>query len=247
VTDIFTLSDGAVDRYADILTNVAQALTAGDVRLAEEQLEPVVDDVWMGRLAFHAAPGIGAELRTSRAVSERKRAQVLTRDGFICTYCGGRTIPRCILVAISDVFPHFAYDPHYGRGRIHPAFWALAPEVDHVIAHSGGGTSELTNLTTLHTFCNAQKSDSITTDLPTIEPVSEIADWDGLVPHYPYMVDAGNSQGHRHSAARYHSRWLRNFNLQSLGPIVNPSATVQSDASAPLPTVPDRASCQQRS
>ena len=227
MTNILTLDDGAVDRYANIFSDVAHALASGDLTLAEGQLERVIEDVWQGSLTLHAPPGPVAEQRTSRTVSERMRAEVLTRDGFRCTYCGGRTVPRCVLVAISDVFPRFAYDPHYGRGRIHPAYWALAPEVDHVVAHARGGASEISNLTTLHTFCNLQKSSSHASDLPTVVSADVSGDWDGLVPTYPDLVQAGNNRGHRHSAADYHPRWLRNFGLLPLAPVTAPPASGQ--------------------
>lgn len=72
-----------------------------------------------------------------------------------------------MLVAISDVFPEsFAYDRNYRSGWIHPAFWAVAPEADHVLAHASGGAGEIDNLTTLHTMCNTRKSDSPVTDCP---------------------------------------------------------------------------------
>jgi hypothetical protein len=106
------------------------------------------------------------------------------------------------------------------------AYWALAPEVDHVVAHARGGASEISNLTTLHTFCNLRKSDSLASALPTVASVDASGDWDGLVPTYPDLVRAGNSHGHRHSAASYHPRWLRNFGLQPLAPVTEPGASV---------------------
>ena len=145
------------------------------------------------------------------------------RDHLRCTYCGGRVIPRCVLVAISDVFPEsFAYDPHYGRGRIHPAYWGVAPEADHVLAHSRGGASEIGNLTTLHTTCNARKSDSLIAELPMVVPATEVPGWDGLLAEYAGSVAAGNHHGKRHSVLEYHRRWLAYFDLQPLGSVLDP-------------------------
>jgi HNH endonuclease len=224
VVDILTLSDGAVDRYADITAEVAKALRAGNLSDAADQLEPILDDQWLGRLTRHGPSGPGAKEGSARAVSDRTRVKVLTRDGFRCTYCGGRTVPRCVLVAVSDVFPRFLYNANFARGRIHPAFWALAPEVDHVHPFARGGSGELDNLTTLHTFCNAQKSDTLVDDLPVIEPVAADSAWNGLILEYPYVVQAGNAFGLRNTAVAYHQRWLRNFDLQPLGPITDPPA-----------------------
>lgn len=165
----------------------------------------------------HGATGAGSDSRTSRRVTEQTRAEVFLRDGFICTYCGGRTIPRCILVAISDVFPDaFPYYAHYRRGTVHPAYWALAPEADHVLAHANGGTSDAADLTTLHAMCNTRKSSLGADSLPTtVSSPARDAGWDGLLSRYASIVGVGETTGRRHSAAGYHQRWLGLFEIAS--------------------------------
>ena len=59
VADILTLSGASVEQYADILSEVAGAVQAGDIGLAEERLEPIIDHVWQGHLPLHAPPGRG--------------------------------------------------------------------------------------------------------------------------------------------------------------------------------------------
>lgn len=121
-------------------------------------------------------------------------------------------MPRCVLVAISDVFPElFSYHPNFARGKIHPAFWALAPEADHVIAHSSGGTNEPSNLTTLHTTCNTRKSSTARSALPPVVIGNHDAAWDGLTAVYPGVVAAGEEHGVRHSSLGYHARWMKYF------------------------------------
>ncbi|KQV07074.1 HNH endonuclease [Leifsonia sp. Root112D2] len=223
MTLVVELADNAVDRYTDTLSEVAAALAVSDVETARERLAPISGELWTGRLSFAVSAGAGAPSTTARNVSDRIRAQVFLRDGLRCTYCGGRAIPRCVLVAISDVFPEsFAYDPHYGRGRIHPAFWAVAPEADHVLAHARGGAGEMDNLTTLHTTCNARKANLLVAELPVVVPAKEIPGWDGLLAEYAGTVAAGNTHGKRHSAPGYHQRWSRYFELQSLGSVFDP-------------------------
>lgn len=223
MTLVGELAVDAVDWYADTLSGVAEALAVSDVKTARERLEPIAGEFWTGRLSFAGSAGPGGAGTTARRVSDRTRAQVFLRDHLRCTYCGGRAIPRCVLVAISDVFPEsFAYDPHYGRGRIHPAYWAVAPEADHVLAHSRGGAGEMGNLTTLHTTCNAQKSDSLVAELPVVVPAKEISGWDGLLAAYAGTVAAGNNHGKRHSTLGYHSRWLGHFDLEPLGRVLDP-------------------------
>lgn len=210
--EIHTLRDDAVTWYSDVLDEVTAVIPSSIAR-ARELLDPIAGEVWMGSLTLHGATTVGADARTSRRVSEQTRAEVFLRDGFTCTYCGGRTIPRCVLVAISDVFPDaFPYYAHYRRGTVHPAYWALAPEADHVLAHANGGTSDAANLTTLHAMCNTRKSSLPAGSLP---PIAEFAlrdpGWDGLLSRYAYIVAVGETTGRRHSAARYHSGWLRRF------------------------------------
>jgi hypothetical protein len=209
--------DRAVDRYADALTSTANALAREDISSAAAMLAPIAGELWNARVPRSGPAGPGSDTKTPRRVPEIVRARVFLRDGFRCQYCGGRTIPRCILVAISDVFPAaFAYDPHYGRARIHPAFWVLAAEADHVLAHSRGGGPELDNLTTLHAACNTRKSDALREELPQLQLIEESAGWDGLLSTYPAIVKAGDTNGARHSAAEYHPRWMRYFDLNQV-------------------------------
>ncbi|WAA65596.1 HNH endonuclease [Microbacterium oxydans] len=213
---VHSLPDDAAARYSETLAGVAAALPS--LELAEQRLAPIGGEVWMGSLTLHGSTTASNDVRTSRHVSDRTRAQVFLRDGFLCTYCGGRTIPRCILVAISDVFPEaFPYYAHYRRGTVHPAYWALAPEADHKLAHASGGSSDVDNLTTLHAMCNTRKSSLAAETLPKVNLVSPAAEthWDGLLSRYADIVIAGNHRGRRHSASGYHDQWLRRSDRQA--------------------------------
>lgn len=231
--EIFLLGDDAAAWYSGVLAEVAAAVPSS-IAHARQLLEPIAGEVWMGSLTLHAATGPGSDVRTSRRVSDRTRAEVFLRDGFLCTYCGGRTIPRCILVAISDLFPDdFPYYAHYRRGTVHPAYWALAPEADHVLAHASGGSSDAANLTTLHAMCNTRKSSLEAARLPVAGAalVSD-GDWDGLLSRYAEIVIAGETTGRRHSASGYHPSWLRRFGQREdaarLGSLVGISSTTAS-------------------
>lgn len=211
--EVHILGGDAAAWYSGILTEAAKVLPTS-LAVAEELIAPIANEVWMGTLPLHGKTEPGADERSSRRPSNRIRAQVFLRDGFICTYCGGRTIPRCILVALSDVFPDaLPYDTHYRRGGVHPVYWALAPEADHKLAHSHGGSNDIDNLTTLHAMCNTQKSSLAIDALPILSTAAATAnDWNGLLPRYADIVIAGNVHGHRHSAASYHPDWLSHFN-----------------------------------
>lgn len=179
-----------------------------------KRLGPIAGQVWMGSLPLHAKTWPGVTDRSSRRVSARTIARVFLRDGFLCTHCGGRTIPRCILVALSDVFPEaLPYYTHYRRGTVHPAYWALAPEADHQLAHANGGSSNIENMTTLHAMCNTQKSSLVLGSLPPASALASHApaDWDGLLSRYADIVIAGNALGRRHHSPNYHLDRLRYF------------------------------------
>ena len=214
MTVILTLDLVDVDRYADALSASARASANGDLDEARRSIEPIAFERWEGRLR-HAAKTESASdggERRARDVTDRVRALVFLRDKMTCTYCGGRCIPRNVLLAFSDLFPDaLAYHPNYRRGSIHPMYWALAPEADHKFAHARGGTGDVGNLTTLHTMCNARKSDSLVAELPAVDRPEQVLKWDGLLEAYPSIVALGRDHGRRHSAADYHERWRRYF------------------------------------
>lgn len=210
MTEIIAFDASDVERYANILQATARAVAAHGLDGAEQFLAPIAGEVWAGKLktdrAVSTSAGVGeAPVRRVRISNDRLRAQVFIRDGFRCTACGGRAIPRSILVALHDLFPAaLPYDRHYGRGKMHPVFWALAPEADHILAHSRGGANDLQNLTTLHASCNTQKSDagaSVRADVTRREP------WDGLASLYPALLAAGAGE----IRPRYHREWSRRF------------------------------------
>ncbi|MEV8265741.1 HNH endonuclease signature motif containing protein [Microbacterium sp. NPDC077057] len=216
--EVHALRPDAAAWYSGILDEVTAVLPSSLDR-ARQFLEPIAGEVWMGTLTLHGPATAGSEVRSSRRVSDRTRAEVFLRDGFVCTYCGGRTIPRCILAAISDVFPDgFPYYAHYRRGTVHPAYWALAPEADHVLAHAGGGSSDPENLTTLHAMCNTRKSSLDAASLSVAAAPAHDSEWDGLLSRYARIVAAGENTGRRHAAPGYHPSWLRRFE-RSLLPV----------------------------
>lgn len=208
MTEILTFNGDDVERYASRLQDVARAVAAGHLGSAEQLLAPIAGEVWGGKLSAdtrQSAADVLAEptARIRRISDDRLRAQVFIRDGFRCTSCGGRAVPRSILVALHDLFPaELPYDRHYGRGKVHPVFWALAPEADHVLAHSRGGANDLENLTTLHASCNTQKSDAEVAPIPRY---GGLESWDGLTSYYSALIVAGAGQ----VRPRYHRDWSR--------------------------------------
>ena len=220
MTVVLTLDLADVDRYADTLSASARMMTDGDLVEARRSIESIAFERWDGRLRYAAksTPASDRSERRVRGVTDSVRAQIFLRDKMTCTYCGGRCIPRSVLIAFSDLFPdELPYHPNYRRGSIHPMYWALAPEADHTFAHARGGSGDPENLTTLHTMCNARKSDSLVTELPAVDRPAHVPGWDGLLEAYPSIVALGREHGRPHAAADYHERWMRNFSHPSGG------------------------------
>lgn len=208
MVEILDFGAAEVEQYAEVLTRTAKAVARGDRNAAIAELQPIAGEIWMGRLTTVGRAGSDAVGVRRRAVNETLRAQVFARDGFRCTYCGGRAIPRSILVSLHDLFPEqVPYDVHYTRGKMHPVFWALAPEADHVLAYSRGGSDELDNLTTLHAACNTRKSDTLIADMPILDMSLRVDGWDGLVSFYPALIAAGAGK----LRPRYHDTWSRRY------------------------------------
>lgn len=142
-TEIHDLNIDAALSYSEVLSEAVKALPAS-IEHAATVLGPIAGEVWMGRLSLHGATSAGSADRGTRQFSEKTKAEVFMRDRFLCTFCGYPTVPRCILVAISDVFPDvIPYYAHYRRGSVHPVYWALAPEADHIVAHASGGSNDV--------------------------------------------------------------------------------------------------------
>jgi len=213
VTEILALEGVAVDRYADVLFAVAAALVNDDVDLARVRLSPIAGERWFGSVKLAGVQQSDGVFKRV-PIKERDRALTLIRDGFRCSACGGRAVPRGVLVALSDVFPNeLPYQPHYKRGEIHPVYWALAAEADHVLPSSSGGSSELTNLRTIHAFCNTQRGNALLEDHERVAPAPAADDWDGLIAAYPQIVAFAAARGFGYSGSKYHTVRMRAFGI----------------------------------
>ena len=129
--------------YAVTLQDAAVLLRTKGREAAEAALEPMARQMWMGRV--RSARGTKPEEAQGQPgkASDSDRAFVFLRDGFQCRLCGGRCVPRNVLVAFHHVFPDLIpYNRNYKRGETHPVYWWLAPEADHVIPRSIGGTND---------------------------------------------------------------------------------------------------------
>lgn len=208
MVDILSFDADDIEHYADILTATAIAVANDGVEAGAAALEPIAGQVWMGKLTATSRRDAASGEPRPRVRDESLRARVFVRDRFRCAHCGGRAVPRSILVAIHDLFPAaIPYDAHYARGRVHPVFWALAPEADHVHPHAYGGENTLENLTTLHAACNTRKSDGLVQDPSATTAAPPSDPWDGLASFYPALIAAGAVEARR----KYHRAWARRY------------------------------------
>ena len=96
-----------------------------------------------GEYLLKEAPPEKSNVRFSRNISKRLRAEVLDRNGFTCQMCG---------LTPSDI------DPETGRKvRMH---------IGHILDKSFGGKEELSNLRALCSTCN-QGAKNVTAQRPT--------------------------------------------------------------------------------
>lgn len=215
VTEVLNLDGVAVERYADVLAAVVAAVVEDDVDAARLRLSPIAGELWVGKVALAGAQQLDGVFKRV-PIKERDRARTLIRDGFRCAACGDRAVPRGVLVALSDLFPEeLPYQPHYKRGEIHPVYWALAAEADHIVPSSSGGGSDLANLRTIHAFCNTQRGNALL-DAHELSAAPALAhrDWDGLIAAYPRIVAVAAARGFAYSSSRYHLARMRAFGIE---------------------------------
>ena len=188
------LTQGDVDLA--VLERAVDALIRRGVEAGRAALSPIAGQVWLEkiRLAPVVEPralALGTSVG-SRSFSATRSAQVLTRDGFTCRYCGCRIVPRRLLVALSAAYPQeLPYYTHYKRGTVHRVYWTLAAEADHLVAGSQGGDwRDPTNHVTACVYCNTQKSSRTLAEIGwTLRAVST-GEWDGLTSRYRPLWEA---------------------------------------------------------
>jgi 5-methylcytosine-specific restriction endonuclease McrA len=128
----------------------------------------------------------------------RQALEIFRRDGWLCRYCGGRTIFEPMMALIGDVFPDdFPYHPNWKSGRTHPAVAARSAVIDHVDPGSRGGSwTDPENLVTACWPCNARKGDLTLDQLGwTLLPIPRDTGWDGLTTNFVAMWEKVGKPG----------------------------------------------------
>jgi 5-methylcytosine-specific restriction endonuclease McrA len=102
-------------------------------------------------------------------------------DGFICRYCGKRTVLLPTLRLLSELYPlAFPYHTSWKYGQCHPLYWTHSASCDHLVPVARGGTNGPANLVTACYLCNSLKSGWLLAELAWRLRPRAIGEWDGL-------------------------------------------------------------------
>ncbi len=125
-------------------------------------------------------------------LSPRVRLRIYCRDGFLCRYCGRRTLFGPTLRLLSTLAPDdFPYHPNWKRGLVHPAYPTLTSSCDHLVPVTRGGAAlDPMNLVTACARCQYAKGDYLLSELQGYElQPRESRGWDGLTGVYPRLYE----------------------------------------------------------
>jgi 5-methylcytosine-specific restriction endonuclease McrA len=139
--------------------------------------------------------------RHARYASRSIQVQVFRRDRWLCRWCGCPVIfaptLRCLaaLLRQEGFSAAVAYYNRNWRRRDAPLLDRLGAVIDHVEAHSGGGSSAIANLATACNKCNGRKSNSRAEDFSKRHPLIPVKgkygdplDWDGFSTLFMVLV-----------------------------------------------------------
>ncbi len=160
--------------------------------------------------------------RHPRYASRAIQVQVFRRDRWLCRWCGCPVIFAPMLRYLAEFAKQegltspLAYYNRNWRRRDAPLLDHFGAVIDHVEAHSGGGSSAISNLATACNKCNGRKSASSAEDfskrrprIPVKGKYGDPLDWDGL--SNLFMVLAAKSPGASTATER---AWLSALNLK---------------------------------
>jgi HNH endonuclease len=106
------------------------------------------------RPVIGAPPSLAKDQRLeTRTPSLAMKAELLSRDGYHCRFCGIPLIRKEVRQRIRELYPAAKV---WGRSNIeqHAAFQVMWVQYDHILPHARGGTNELDNLLITCAACN---------------------------------------------------------------------------------------------
>jgi hypothetical protein len=134
---------------------------------------------------------------SARGISTLRAMQIFTRDGFIDRYSGKRLVNPAVLRVISRLLPkEFPFHNNWKMSDTHPAYWELAPTIDHIVPIARGGSNAEDNCITTCMLRNAAKANWTPDELGwVILPPGNEASWDGLTGWLIKYVETEGSKG----------------------------------------------------
>jgi hypothetical protein len=211
-----------LDLAADLLSQAADGILAGNLELARELLRQAdMPVVWahaarvMGPInpdihRYRDVPGVPRTVASAGRVKARRPTHheeiaIFARDGYRCRYCGCRVVLAKARQIMVSAVPESLQWGRLDKDR-HAAFYALTAVADHLVPHSRGGTNDPTNLVTTCQACNYGKMDWLIEQVGLIDPRTRppVCDsWDGLARIRTYDADRAPRAHTRPDVARF--------------------------------------------
>lgn len=110
------------------------------------------------------------------------KSQVLSRDGFNCTFCGLPVMRKEVRVALRKRYPEALRWGHTNND-CNTAIMCMTLQFDHIVPHSHGGRSDVENIVITCGPCNYGRGNWLLEEVGLIDPRTRTicrTSWDGL-------------------------------------------------------------------
>lgn len=196
IPEIFKAAEllrGAVDAHlAGNTTSAAYLFRAANMPIVREWTESIWGLGWKALIQPQTIEGAPAHLSKEdrhpvRMPSRAGEAEIISRDGYHCRFCGIPVIHKRIRERAKKLYPE---DVTWGSTNIsqHASFQAMWLQFDHLLPHSRGGTSDLDNFVITCAPCNYGRFNYTIEELGLMNPFDQkpvISAWNGLEDFIP--------------------------------------------------------------
>lgn len=184
---------------ADLLRRAVDSHLAGEASTAGElfraadmpEVRAWTESIWGSgwkdlvkpRSIDGAPPHLSKEQRQPlRMPNKQGEATIIARDGYHCRFCGIPVIHKRIRERAKRLYPQSVTWGSTNQSQ-HAGFQAMWLQFDHLVPHSRGGTSELSNVLITCAPCNYGRFHYLVEELDLINPFDRqpvTTDWNGL-------------------------------------------------------------------
>jgi hypothetical protein len=187
---------------ASLLSEAVDAHLAGDSlradRLIREADMPAIADwvlplVWTNKnrladIRFREVSGAPvlldkADRNPKRSPTPTQKAELIALYGYNCAFCGIPLVTAKARMALTAAYPEAAHWIDRKDPLCHAALLCMGLEYDHVLPHSRGGDSSLSNLVVTCAGCNYGRMSETLEEVGVRDPrltAPTKTDWDGL-------------------------------------------------------------------